>query len=319
MHDDHSHTHDHHHEHSHDHEHSHGSHGHHHGPALEDGVGRYSVAVALNLLFVAIGVAAGLYANSMALLADAAHNLSDALGLVAAGGATWLATKPGNHTRTYGYGKATVLAALGNAVVLILVCGGIGWEAVSRFFNPAPTQGGIVMIIAAIGVLLNGGSALMFMQGRHGDANVRGAFLHLLSDALTSAAVIVAGGLIFITHWQWIDPLVSLLVCLLIVRATWGLLAETLNLALDAVPHGVNATQVRADLAAHPQVAAVHDLHIWAMSTRENALTAHLVCPDGGDDTLLKHLSNHLQEKHGIAHITLQVEQSAQGFCPEHP
>ncbi len=309
----------HHHTHVHDHHDHHHGHGHHHGPAIEDGLGKYWAAVGFNLLFVAIGVAVGIYANSMALLADAAHNLSDAVGLIAAGGATWLARQPGSARRTYGFGKATVLAALGNAVLLVLVCGGIGWEALTRFLHPEPTQGGPVMIVAAIGVLLNGGSALLFLKGRQGDANVRGAFLHLMSDAATSAAVIVAGALILWTGARWIDPLVSLAVCALIVRGTWGLLRETVDMAMDAVPAGMDVGAVRAFLCAQEGVEAVHDLHIWSMSTTEAALTAHLVRPTGGDDAFLEQITHRLEHDHKIAHVTLQVERNAQGCCPEHP
>lgn len=271
------------------------------------------------MVFVAIGVAAGLYANSTALLADAAHNLSDALGLVAAGTATWLAARPSSSRRTYGYGKATVLAALGNAVMLVLVCGGIGWEAISRFFDPQPTQGPVVMIVAAIGVALNGGSALLFLRGRGADANVRGAFLHLMSDALTSAAVIVAGALIWWTGVLWIDPLVSLAVCVLIVRGTWGLLRETLDMAMDAVPPNVDAGAVRQFLCAQPGVVEVHDLHIWAMSTTEVALTAHLVRPDEDNDAFLADVSHRLEHDFAVQHVTLQIERSAQRHCPDHP
>lgn len=320
-HDDHSHpdhSHDDHSDHGHGHGHGHGGHHHAHGPDIKDGLGRYWAAVALNLAFVAIGIAAGIYANSTALLADAAHNLSDALGLVAAGGATWLAAKPGTNRHTYGFGKATVLAALGNAVALILVCGGIGWEALSRFAAPEETKGGIVMVVAAIGVLLNGGSALLFLRGRGDDANVRGAFLHLMSDAATSAAVIVAGGLIIWSGLKWIDPIVSLAVCALILRGTWGLLQETLDMAMDAAPQRVDVSAVRHYLEGLEGVIAVHDLHIWAMSTTEAALTAHLVRPLGGDDVFLADVTHGLAHDFRIEHVTIQIEHNAQGFCPEH-
>ncbi|MBU6206661.1 MAG: cation diffusion facilitator family transporter [Alphaproteobacteria bacterium] len=319
----HDHEHDHHHHgHTHSHDHDHHHHGagghHHHGPSIEDGLGRYWAAVALNLIFVAVGVAVGIWANSTALLADAAHNLSDALGLVAAGGATWLATRPGSAKRTYGFGKATVLAALGNAIALVLVCGGIGWEALTRLWVPEATQGLPVMIVAAIGVTLNGGSALLFLKGRHGDANVRGAFLHLMSDALTSAAVIVAGALIWWSGAKWIDPLVSLGVCALILRGTWGLLVETMDMAMDAVPAGVDMAKLRTFLAALPGVDAVHDLHVWAMSTTENALTAHLVRPAGSDDAFLDALTHKIEHDFGIGHVTIQIEHSAGAHCPDH-
>ncbi len=328
------HAHSHHHDHSHENAHESQSHDHHghdhhgqghgqghhhaHGPDINDGLGRYWAAVALNLVFVIVGVAAGVYANSTALLADAAHNLSDALGLVAAGGATWLARQPASTRRTYGYGKATVLAALGNAIVLILVCGGIVWEAVTRFFMPSSTEGGIVMVVAAIGVLLNGGSALLFLKGRKGDANVRGAFLHLMSDAATSAAVIVAGALIVWTRLRWIDPLVSIAVCALILRGTWGLLKETLDMAMDAAPQGVDVAAIRGFLEGQVCVEAVHDLHVWAMSTTQSALTAHLVRPEGSDDAFLARITHSLAHDYRIDHVTIQIEHIAQGFCPEH-
>jgi cobalt-zinc-cadmium efflux system protein len=315
----HDHSADHNNGHGHSHDHG-GGHQHHaHGPSPQDGLGRYWAAVVFNLLFVALGVVVGLYANSTALLADAAHNLSDALGLVAAGWATWLARKPGSAKRTYGFGKATVLAALGNALVLVLVCGGIGWEALTRFAHPEPTQGLPVMIVAAIGVLVNGGSALLFLRGRKEDANVRGAFLHLMSDAASAAAVIVAGALILTTGLRWIDPFVSLGLCVLILRGAWSLLVETLNMAMDAVPAGVDVDAIRAFLGAQDGVEAVHDLHIWSMSTTETALTAHLVRPKGSDDVFLERITHALEHEHKVSHVTLQVERSAQGFCPEHP
>lgn len=318
-HDDHGHGYRHDHGHHHGHDHGHGGQHHHaHGPDIKDGLGRYWAAVALNLAFVAIGVTAGIYANSTALLADAAHNLSDALGLVAAGGATWLAARPGSARHTYGYGKATVLAALGNAIALVLVCGGIGWEALSRFAAPEATKGGIVMVVAAIGVALNGGSALLFLRGRGDDANVRGAFLHLMADAVTSAAVIVAGGAILLTGWRWIDPIVSLGVCVLILRGTWGLLTETLDMAMDAAPQRVDVAAVRTYLCGLEGVEAVHDLHIWAMSTTEAALTAHLVRPCGGEDAFLADVTHALGHDFGIEHVTIQIEHSEKSFCPEH-
>ncbi len=302
------------------HAHAHGHHhGHSHGPAQDDGLVKYWAAVGFNLIFVVIGVVVGIYSSSTALLADAAHNFSDALGLVAAGGATWLARQPGSAKRTYGYGKATVLAALGNSLLLFLVCGGIGWEALKRFAHPEPVQGVPVMIVAAIGVVLNGGSALLFLKGRERDANLRGAFLHLMSDAATSAAVIVAGALILITGQGWIDSLVSLIVCALILRGAWGLARETMDMAMDAVPAGVDVAAVRAFLCAQEGVSAVHDLHIWAMSTTETALTAHLVRPQGGDDAFMERITHALEHDHRIAHVTLQIEQEHHSFCPEHP
>ena len=304
---------------SHAHSHSHGNghahdHGHAHGEPSDK---RYTVAIALNLAFVAVEVAGGIYANSTALLSDAAHNLSDILGLALAGGAAWLATRPGSQQRTYGYSKAGVLAALANALILVAVSGGILWEAISRLFAPAPTQGLMVMVVAALGVVINGASAMLFIAGRKQDINVRGAFLHMLSDAAVSAAVIVAGLIIWLTHWSWVDPLVSIGVVALILWSTWGLLRESLALAMDAAPAHIDVAAVRNYLASQPGVVAVHDLHIWAMSPTEPALTAHLVRPEGGDDAFLAAITDGVAHKFAIQHVTLQVERAQRDDCAE--
>lgn len=293
----------------HDHGHNHA----HHHPAPSDK--RYTIAIALNLSFVLVEAAAGFLANSTALLSDAAHNLSDVLGLALAGGAAWLAKRQAGAQRTYGYSKATVLAALANALVLVIACGGILWEAISRLLAPEATQPLFVMGVAAIGVIINGATAMLFLAGRKDDVNVRGAYLHMLADAGVSAAVIVAGAAIWLTAWPWIDPAISVAVVLLILWGTWGLLRESLDLALDAAPRGIAVSDVRAFLAAQPGVTAVHDLHIWAMGATKPALTAHLVRPEGADDAFLAGLSDQIAHRFGISHVTIQIERAERGDC----
>lgn len=293
----------------HDHGHDHA----HHHPAPSDK--RYTIAIVLNLGFVLIEAAAGFLANSTALLSDAAHNLSDVLGLALAGGAAWLAKRQAGEQRTYGYAKATVLAALANALVLVIACGGILWEATSRFFRPEETQPIFVMAVAAIGVLINGGTAMLFLAGRKDDVNVRGAYLHMVADAGVSAAVIVAGAAIFFTQLQWIDPAISVAVVLLILWGTWGLLRESLDLAMDAAPRGIAVSDVRGFLASQPGVTAVHDLHIWAMGAAKPALTAHLVRPEGGDDAFLAALAAQITKRFGISHVTIQIERTQRDDC----
>ena len=298
-----------HHGHAHDHHH----HAHAHPPPTTDK--RYTIAIALNLGFVIAEAAAGFFANSTALLSDAAHNLSDVLGLALAGGAAWLAKQQASERRTYGFAKATVLAALANALVLVIACGGILWEALRRFVSPEPVEPGFVMAVAAIGVVINGATALVFLAGRKEDVNVRGAYLHMLADAGVSAAVIVAGALIWLTAFNWIDPAISIAVVLLILWGTWGLLKESLDLTLDAAPAHIDVAKVRDFLASRPGVTAVHDLHIWAMGAAKPALTAHLVRPEGHDDAFLAHLADELTHQFGISHVTLQVERAQRDDC----
>ncbi|MGE0743094.1 MAG: cation diffusion facilitator family transporter [Hyphomonadaceae bacterium] len=298
----------------HGHDHSHDHHAHHH-PAPSDK--RYTIAIGLNLGFVAIEAAAGFAANSTALLSDATHNLSDVLGLALAGGAAWLAKHSASDKRTYGFSKATVLAALANAIVLFVACGGILWEAGSRLFAPEPTQPFFVMAVAAAGVVINGATALLFVAGRKSDVNVRGAFLHMLADAGVSAAVILAGLAIWLTGADWIDPAISVAVVLLIVWGTWGLLRESLDLALDAAPPHIDVSAVRAYLANQPGVLEVHDLHVWAMGATKPALTAHLVRPEGGDDAFLAALTQGIAAQFGIAHVTVQVERAHRADCSD--
>jgi cobalt-zinc-cadmium efflux system protein len=276
---------------------------------------RWFIGIALNLGFVAVEAVFGLIGRSTALLADAGHNLSDVLGLGMAAVAAWLAARPADPRRTYGWGKATVLAALANAVILVFVSGLIASEAVRRFASASMPATGIMMGVAAAGVLVNGSSALLFLRGRREDANVRGAFLHLAGDAAVSAGVIVAGGLIYLTGKAWIDPLASLIVVGVVLVGTWSLLKEAFHLAVDAAPMGLDPVAIRALLASRPGVSAVHDLHIWAMSTTEVALTAHLVRPTGADDAFLHEACEALRREFGIAHATLQVETDGFDAC----
>jgi len=296
-------------------DHHHHDHAHHAPPPSDK---RYSIAIALNLGFVLIEGAAGFFANSTALLSDAAHNLSDVLGLALAGGAAWLAKQNAGDQRTYGFSKATILAALANALVLVFACGGILWEALRRLQNPEPVAASWIMGVAAAGVLINGATALMFMAGRQNDINARGAFLHMLADAAVSAAVIVAGALIFFTGFALIDPLVSLGVVGLILWGAWGLLKESLDLTLDAAPRHIDVAKVRGFLEHQTGVIAVHDLHVWAMGATEPALTAHLVMPEGSDDAFLHRLTHALEHEFGIGHATLQIEREHRDQCGGH-
>lgn len=295
----------------HGHAHDHGDHAHAH-PHDDK---RYTVAIALNFAFVLVEGAAGVFANSTALLSDATHNLSDVLGLALAGVAAWLAKRSASEQRTYGFAKATVLAALANALILVAVCGGLLWEAGKRLFAPEEAAPLFMMSVAAAGVVINGATALLFLKGRAHDVNARGAFLHMLSDAGVSAAVIVAGAAIWATGAPWIDPAISIVVVLLILWSTWGLLRESLDLALDAAPRGIDVGAVRAFLATQPGVAAVHDLHVWAMSATRPALTAHLVRPEGADDAFLALITDAITQRFGISHVTIQVERARREDC----
>ena len=293
---------------AHSHSHSHG------GPQNYNRA--FAIGIALNVGFIAIEAVYGLLANSLALLADAGHNLSDVLGLLLAWAASHLARKPPTERRTYGLRRSSILAALLNAIVLLIAIGGIAWEAVRRFQNPEPVAGLTVVGVAAAGVVINTITALLFFSGRKGDLNIRGAYLHMAADAGISAAVVVAGLLMRYTDWAWIDPATSLLVVLVIAYATWGLLRESLDLALDAVPAGIELAAVEKYLSQLPGITAVHDLHVWGMSTTEAALTAHLVKPDGVlDDDLLERIVKELHAKFGIEHATIQLEQGANHAC----
>ena len=271
----------------------------------------FAIGVVLNFGFVIAEVIFGLTADSLALLADAGHNLSDVAGLLLAWGASVLSRLRPTARRTYGYRSTTIIAALVNAVILLVAVGGIALESVQRFKSPAPAAGETIIIVAAIGVVINTVTALLFFAGRKKDLNIRGAFLHMASDAGVSVGVVLAGIGIMTTGWLWIDPLVSLAIVAIILVSTWGLLKESMNLALQAVPAGIDTQMVSDYLARLPGVTAVHDLHIWAISTTETALTAHLVKPDPiDDDVLITQVRRDLFENFGIDHMTLQWERS---------
>jgi cobalt-zinc-cadmium efflux system protein len=267
------------------------------------------IAVAFNMLFVVIESCFGFLSNSVALIADAGHNLGDVLGLVCAWTAMYLARRPPGGKFTYGLGRSSVLAALANAVLLLLACGAIAWEAVGRIAAPPAVAGATVAAVAAIGIVLNGVSAWLLHRGSHDDLNRRSAFLHMLGDAAVSAGVLLSGLLIVVTGWQWLDPVVSLLIVAVILVSTWALLRDSVHLSLDAVPAGVNSAAVLSYLAGQRGVTDVHDLHIWALSTTSVALTAHLVVPDReAEDALLGSLTPNLKRRFRIDHATLQIE-----------
>ena len=287
-----------------------GGHGHHHhahGPANYDRA--FAIGTALNLGFVLAEAAFGVIANSVALLADAGHNLSDVLALLLAWGAAWLTRRQPTSRHTYGFGSSSILASLINAMLLLVAVGAIAFEAIGRIFRPEPVAEFIVIWVAAAGILVNGATAWMFMRGRERDINIRGAYLHMASDAAVSAGVVVAAIAIWATGWYWLDPLASLAISVVIVLGSLDLLKESTRLAMAAVPGGVDRAGVERYLAGLSGVSAVHDLHIWAISTTETALTAHLVRPAmGPDDEFLRGVAAELRTRFGIGHCTIQVE-----------
>ncbi len=295
---------------------AHSSHGHHHHHAPHNLGRAFAVGVGLNVAFVAAEVAAGLWTGSLALLADAGHNLSDVLALLLAWGATVLARRAPAGRRTYGLRKGTILASLANAILLLVAVGAIVSEAARRLGAPAPVDSNIVMLTAGLGVLINGATALMFVRGSHSDLNVRGAFLHMAGDAAVSLAVVVGAFAMARTGILWIDPALSLLIAGVIVLGTWGLLRDSADLALDAAPRGIDVEAVRTWLAAQPGVKDIHDLHIWALSTTETAMTAHLLRPDNADaDAFLHAACEGLEHQFHIGHATLQIETTATHAC----
>ncbi len=308
------HAHAHGHGHGHSHGHGHGHHHHHHAPA-DTGDWRYLAGLAINLVFVIAEATAGLIAGSAALLADAGHNLSDVLGLAMAGGAAWLARRASSARRTYGYGKATVLAALANALLLLAACVFIAFEAIERLADPRPVESGVVMAVAGLGFVINLGTALLFLRDRHTDLNARGAYLHMLADAGVSIGVVIVGAGVMLTGWTLLDPIASLVIVAVILLGTWGLLRDSVDLALDAAPAGVDVAAVRAALEALPGVSRVHDLHVWALSTTRTALTAHLVHARADADALLRE-AQAVARDFGVAHATLQLETAEGPDCP---
>lgn len=288
--------------------HHHHHHGHDHA-AADAGSRMFAVGIVLNLLFVAVEVGFGFYADSLSLLADAGHNFSDVIGLFAAWTAMILARRLPTPKFSYGLRSSTILAALANAMLLLIAVGGVCWEAIRRFAAPAPVNEHVMIWVALVGVVVNVATALMLMRGRERDLNQRGAFLHMLSDAVVSLGVAVGGVIMLWTGWLWLDPVISLVIALAILLATWGLFKASFKLALHAVPDNIDWGQVKAYLGALPQVKEVHDLHIWGMSTTENALTVHLVTPEGHPgDTFLNNVAEELEHRFHIDHATFQIE-----------
>ncbi|HEY9602103.1 MAG TPA: cation diffusion facilitator family transporter [Allocoleopsis sp.] len=289
------------------HNHTHGHHNHSHSPSNYNRA--FIIGTTLNVGFVIVEAVFGILTNSLALIADAGHNLSDVLGLLLAWGASWLVRRRPTPRYTYGLRRSSILAALLNASFLLIAMGAIATEAIQRFFHPTPVSGSTVIGVALVGIVINGVTALMFMSGRERDLNIKGAFLHMAADALVSLGVVLAGIAILTTGWLWFDPVVSLIIVIVIVVGTWNLLRDSVNLALDAVPEGIESRAVRTYLSELPGVVEVHDLHIWAMSTTETALTAHLIMPVGRpDDAFLSRISMELHDNFGIEHTTIQVE-----------
>jgi len=317
----HHHAQDHAHEHGHDHSrHTHGVGHHHHGNPNDHGKA-FIIAIVLNSVFVVVEFAYGLIANATALMADAGHNLSDVLGLLLAWGAALLAKKVPSDRYTYGLRSSSILAALANAVFLLVACGGIAWEAIQRFSAPPAVAGLTVTLVATVGIVVNGLSAWLFVKGSKGDLSIRGAYLHMAADAAVSLGVVVAGIAMMFTGWYWLDPVISMVIVAVIVIGTWGLLRESVQLALSAVPPHIDVATVAGFLQQQHGVTGIHDLHIWGMSTTESALTAHLVMPQGyPGDIFMDNLAHALKERFSIAHSTLQVEQgTTHHACALHP
>ena len=292
--------------HGHGDDHGHGGHSHHHAPANFDRA--FAIGISLNIAFVAIEAFDGWRVNSLALLADAGHNLGDVAGLVMAWGGALAGKLRPDARYTYGWKRASILAAFFNALLLLVAMGSLAWEAIGRLHAPEATQGITVMVVAAIGIFVNLGTALLFMRGRDGDLNIRGAYLHMASDALVSAGVVVVGALVLWTGWAWLDPAASLVIALVIVIGTWSLFRQSLRLMFDGVPEHIDLVAVRAALEALPGVDRVHDLHVWATGTSDVALTAHLVMPAGHpDDPFFETATHQLRDRFKIGHVTLQV------------
>lgn len=291
------------------HSHDHGSHCSAHSLHGDPGSRAFVVAIALNTIFVIVEFAYGFVANSTALMADAGHNLSDVLGLLLSLAAAILARKSPSGRFTYGLRSTSILAALANAMLLMVACGAIAWEALNRFSQPPVVDSMTVMMVAGFGIIINGLSAWLFVKGSKNDLNIRAACLHMLADAIVSFGVVLAGIAMMFTAWYWLDPVISLLIVAAIVIGTWGLLRESLQLALNAIPTHIDVAAVESYLRSRPGIREIHDLHIWGMSTTETALTVHLVMPEGyPGDEFMDDIMLTLKERFSIAHTTLQVE-----------
>lgn len=276
----------------------------------------FAIGVVLNVIFVAIEAGYGVAAVSLALIADAGHNLTDVLSLLLAWGAALLATKPATEKRTYGFRKVTIMASLASAILLLVALGGITWEAIGRFFDPKPVEGMTVIAVAAIGVVINTITALLFVSGQKHDLNIRGAFLHMAADAGVSFGVVVAGIIIMVTGWLLVDPLISLLIVAAILVGTWSLLRDSMNLAIDSVPKGIDIAGIKRCLTSLENVSQIHDLHVWPMSTTEVALSVHLIMVDDSlNNDFLPKLQQQLHDRFSIEHSTIQVERQCDGPC----
>ena len=272
----------------------------------------FGIGITLNVIFVIIEVTYGILAGSLALIADAGHNLSDVISLLLAWGAYYLAKKQPTAKRTYGLRKVTIMASLLSAVLLFVALGGIAWESIQRFSSPQPVDGVIIIVVAAIGVVINTLTALLFVKGQKHDLNIRAAFLHMAADAAISLGVVIAGVAILFTGWLWLDPLLSLLIVVVILLSTWGLLRDSIDLSIDAVPHSIDLNEVKAYLLSLTNVTDLHDLHIWALSTTENALTVHLVTTDSLIyNHFIQEIQEHLHHDFNIAHVTIQIEHAS--------
>lgn len=278
----------------------------------------FAIGVALNAAFIIVEVVFGLLSNSLALIADAGHNLSDVLGLLLAWGAAILVKKSATENYTYGFKKSSVLAAFLNAMILLVAIGIIIWEAVQRFANPQPIQGPTVMLVAGIGVMINTITALLFYSGRKSDINIKGAFLHMAADAAISLGVVIVGLVLTFVPWYWLDPVVSIVIALVIFYGTWGLLRDSVNLSLDAVPKNIDKVGIENYLNSLPEISGFHDLHIWAMSTTETALTVHVtLCAECDRNQLIQKISDDLRNAYQIAHTTIQVEDAGREDCQQ--
>ena len=279
----------------------------------------FAIGIILNVAFSLIEAIYGFLSNSIALVADAGHNFSDVISLIIAWGAIYLAAKKPTPRRTYGFRRLTILASLASAILLLIAVGAISLESIKRFGNPQPLQGKTIIVVAGIGILINLITAFMFMKNQKNDLNIKGAFLHMLADAGVSFGVVLAGIAIIATGWLWLDPAISLLIVVIILIGTWGLLKDSLNLVLDYVPKNIDPKEVKQYFEKLPEVSEVHDLHIWAMSTTEVALTAHLIVPDKNtDDIFLQNICSDLHKKFGIDHPTIQIERdNTDEFCSQ--
>lgn len=301
----------------------HHDHHHHHAAALKNVSKAFTIGIVLNMAFVIIEFATGFYTNSLALLSDAGHNLSDVATLALSLFAFRISRRKATLTYTYGFHKSTILASLANAVILLIAVGSIGWEAIQRFINPVETQGKMISIVAGIGILINTVSALLFFRDKENDLNVKGAYLHLAMDAIVSAGVVIAGLIISYTGLKWIDPLISLLIMVVVIYSTWGLLTESLKLSLDAVPSTIRIEDIKKEIEKTKGIKSVHHMHIWAMSTTKNAMTAHLIIEKELPEKAIaemKQTIKHNLEHMNIQHVTLEteVEQCREQACADH-